>query len=752
MQSLRFEMDFGTDFTVVDPPRNWKDMKVQLIFDGAEIQAQLQSIVFEWVNSNYTKIKNYLNSGLGGGTGIYEGIGLKIYAGAGVAPVVIFDGCLDTANRGYKEETGIIKCPIRDGRTDWLNDVAQSFTFEYLTSLTAGSPGRITRADYKQTPYCISTIPNYTQAMMLSISLFLIVKESIDVICKIESLIARMIGEGMSWFQLIMTIIEVILYLIYLYLLIKASLKLMQDLMDNIIQPKKWKLCMREADLWTKACDHLGLQFSSTIYGINATLGYNGRYKNATWMPKKIVKPQGDSFFEIYHRPPDESTNPESYGYFEGTFKAYIDEMCKRYNARAIIKGNTLYFEEKHHWNLFNAYRMPNEGEVGYTFNYQDPHTTNADEIPVVYALSFQKDDQEINTYNDYTGTYAIAQMTPNVIHNKRNLLLNNAVEIQLGSALARRKMSMSKIERNLLEIIEGFNHWTQQVIDITDEVNNWIAGNAPGGVNDALGQIPASTLVGFFTGQPLFAVGSMVFGSSGFPIFTAQNLTFDTDRVGWLLLSNDFIGIPKTFLGVQDGDDWKLDPANQDTTVITSIDMTTLNGTFVATGFGGVYGPFYGTVVNGFVSGSIACSPPSGFVSGVITGTITGLTGIFSISVHGFAGAGHLTFSGFLTPLTGSSTSVGGNCSALALMTDFHSLNFIDKDQWLVYDNKKIRFSEKDFVQVSNNNVFLLPDGQRAKFTRVLWDMHNDTAEVDFRINKKFTNNYNLKITTDGG
>ena len=84
--------------------------------------------------------------------------------------------------------------------------------------------------------------------------------------------------------------------------------------------------------------------------------------------------------------------------------------------------------------------------------------------------------------------------------------------------------------------------------------------------------------------------------------------------------------------------------------------------------------------------------------------------------------------------------------------MTDFHSLNFIDKDQWLVYDNKKIRFSEKDFVQVSNNNVFLLPDGQRAKFTRVLWDMHNDTAEVDFRINKKFTNNYNLKITTDGG
>ena len=132
MQNLRFEMDFGTGYTVVDPPRNWKDMKVQLIFDGAEIQAQLQSIVFEWVNSNYTKIKNYLNNGLGGGTGIYEGIGLKIYAGAGVSPVVIFEGCLDTANRGYKEETGIIKCPIRDGRTDWLNDVAQSFTFEYL--------------------------------------------------------------------------------------------------------------------------------------------------------------------------------------------------------------------------------------------------------------------------------------------------------------------------------------------------------------------------------------------------------------------------------------------------------------------------------------------------------------------------------------------------------------------------------------------------------------------------------------------
>jgi len=189
-------------------------MKVQLIFDAEQLQLQLQSINFEWVKENAVTLNNYINRGLTGGTGIFEGPGLQIYGQIpGSAPVLFFDGCINTADPAFDVQSDIIMCPIKEsGKIDWLNDVANGFRFEYLTSLPYGTPGRITRADYKQIPYAISSIPDYTQAMLLSVSLFIIIKESVDCVAKIASLITRAISQSMSWLQLVGTIVEIVLY------------------------------------------------------------------------------------------------------------------------------------------------------------------------------------------------------------------------------------------------------------------------------------------------------------------------------------------------------------------------------------------------------------------------------------------------------------------------------------------------------------------------------------------------------------
>lgn len=752
MNNIRFDYNFdGTWIVNGPPPRNWKEMTVELIFDRDIMQYQLNSIVFQFVNEMADRLKAYQLAGLTGDTGIFEGPGLRIYVGT--AATLIFDGCINTADPDFTIETGVVYAPIREsGRIDWLNDVAQSITFEYLTSLPAGAPGRITRSDYKQTPYCISTIPNYTQAAMLSISLFLVIKEAVDVICKIESLIARMIGQGLSWFQLIMTIVELIIYVIYLVAIIIASARLMQDLIDNIIQPKKTKLCMREADLFVKGLEYFGLQFSSTIYGINAPLGYNGRYKNMTLMPKKIVKPKGDvNIFENYFRPPDETTEPDSYGYYEGTFGQFVRDMELVYNARLIIKGNTAYFEEKNSYNTVGAFALPNEGEKGFTFNYQDPHSTNADEIPIVYILHFQKDDQETNTYNDYTGTYAIAQVTPLIVREKKNLLFNNSVNVQLPFALARRKMSMSKLERTLLEALDDFNRYVNDAFRLHNKINNWLNTEAPGGVADANGQVSNADIVAFFTGSNWIQAAQIDFGYGNLPNIPPYNFGFSDDRHGWMLLSNDFIGVPKRFMGVQNGDDWYIDILNQDSDITVTIDILSINGTFIGNGAGGVYGPFIGTVVNGVVTDSITASG-IGFTAGSIIGTISGYPGVYMLSVHGFVSAGHLNFTAFVSPITTTGTSVSGGGSAVALMNDFHYTNLIDFNQWKIYNKKKFRFTEHDFLVIQDKNVLTVPGGRAGKFQRVLWQIHRDYIDCDFRIHDKFTNNYNLKITTDGG
>lgn len=760
MVNLTFKMDFGQGFVTVPPPRNWKEMRVQLIFTQGEMEAQLQSIVFEWVNKNADRIKQYINSGLTGGTGIFEGIGLRIYAGSN--NTMIFDGCLDLANTSLEIETGIIKSPIKEsGRIDWLNDVAQSITFEYLTdSIHNGKPYQITTADYKQVPYCISTIPNYTQAMLLSISLFIVVKEAVDVICKIESLIARMIGQGLSWIQLIFTIIEVVLYIIYLIAIIIAAAKLMQELMDNIIQPKKTKLGMREVDLWVKGCKYFGLNFASTIYGYNAPDGYQGRYADMTLIPKKILKFNGDPSLENYLRPPDETNATDSYGYYEGTFKQFIDDMKLVYNGDVVIRNGTLYFEEAHHWNKVDPFVLPNEGEVGYTFNYPAPYSTNASEIPAVYIVQFAKDEQDLNTYNDYTGTYCIAQTTPNVVRNQKNQLLAGSVNIQLPFAQARRKMGMTKMEKRLLGILRDFNRYINDVFRLHNKINDWLNNEAPGGFSDAYGEISQGDLVAFFTGSYWISSAQIYFGGN-LPNMPLYNFGFNDDRVGWMLLSSDFIGVPKRFAGVTNGSDWYIHPNNQAVSISSILQSTVpvttqINGYFtgVAIGVIGV-NTFNGQVTNGIIHGS-GFATGLGPASGTIIGTIAGYQGTYVGTVSGVKTGGTFNGTGQITSIQTTTTTVLNTSdwgSAESLMNDFHIQNLISNNQYLLFKNKTFKLGLKDFNRISNNNVFKAPNGKWGKFDRLIWDIYNDRAiDADYRIKEKYTNNYSIKISTDGG
>lgn len=759
MVKLDFQIDFGSGYRSVPPPRNWKAMQVQLIWAQTagqmSLQAQLQSIVFEFVKVNASDLIDYKDRGLTGGTGIFEGPGLRIYAGD--SALLIFDGCIDTADEGFRIENDIVMCPIKEsGKIDWMNDVAQSITFEYLASLPSGKPGRITRADYKQVPYAISTIPDYTQAMMLSITLFIIIKESVDVVAKIASLITRAISQSLSWLQLIGTIIEIILYLVYLVAIVTASAKLMQQIADNLLQPKKTKLGMREADLWLKLCEYFGLNFQSSIYGIGTAAAYNGRYANATLIPVKIKIPDGDPSFEIWNRPPDETTNPDSHGYYEGTPKQFIDDMCNVYNAMPVIKGNTLYFEEVHKFNAVNPFRLPNEGNVGFTFEYPKPYSTNASEIPLVYILRFQKDDQDLNTYNDYKGTYCLAQTKPNIVRNQKNQLARGSKIIDLPFALARRKVGFTKLEKALLEVLQTCANFINSIGDNVNEINDKLSSWMPTIVsaeNVGLSNTQVGIAVGFLTGQPVFSVVSIVLGSDGLPIMPSVTIpNFSNDRIGWMLLSSDFIGVQKRFIGTSHGDDWYVDENNSEGTFNVTFSPT-LSGVFTGTIVGPMgFHPFTGTITAGMIFGT--CSTASlGPATGIITGTIAGMTGTFTGTVSGTMGGGSFTGVGAINTSVLSTISTQGWGSAKSLMEDFHIKNTMGENQYLIFKDKTFKIGMTEYLKIHDNNVFQTADGKWGKFDKIVWDLHNDKAiGVDYRIKERYTNNFTTTITTDGG
>lgn len=538
---LKFEIDWGQGFVTVDPPRNWKGLQIEVVWTNDKPSASLNTTDLEWTGTTADKLNLYFENGLNGGKGIFEGPGLRVTACK--SNLVVLDGVIDVANANTQWECDMVRAPVQEaGRIDWLNDIAASFSFAYLASLPANTPGFINPlTDYKKVPYVISTIPEYTQAALLSISIFIIVRELQDAITKFAQFISELNGNaataaatlGTATPTLLATIARIVLYVTYIYIIITALIDLVKDLLKHIIQSKKIKLAMREQDLFIRGCQYLGLNFSSSIYGPNS------KWKDATWMPQKQVMPSIGNPLNVFDRPEDESQNfpgNRAYGYFDGTFADFIVEMCLNYNAEVRIRNNTLYFEEKHAFNSTASFQMPNTGPVGFSHNYPAPFGTNAAELPSNYFITFALDQSELNTLHKFRGTNVQAIIQPASVYKQKNLLLKNLAEVRMNCARASRKEYLNNIELTINVILNTLASMVNFVVGI---VNTII------GVLNAIINIFGGNNV---TVQPIPPMPTNILNN----------------RIGWLMLSNDSFSVPKKFIGIANGTEWNIHPQNE--------------------------------------------------------------------------------------------------------------------------------------------------------------------------------------------
>jgi len=535
----KFSMDFGNGFIDVPQPLNHSAIKIDAVYTSGNPSASISSVNFEWVGETAHRINTYIEQGTQGGRGIYEGIPLKIEA---CNQNLGFNLSLDLANTVTRIECDKVVCPIREsGRIDWLNDIAGSFTFWYLATPTSeGGAGIITVQDYKATPYVITEIPNGTRIVSLTVPLFILTWQAVVMLQKLVDDIVILAGYISNSLQigggvglLVAGIVNVMADIVQIYILVNQIIKLLEDIIDNIIQEKKYKLCMRVEDLFKKACQYLGLNFSSSIFSSSSL------YYDTTWMPKKSVQPVQN--FDLltnasFKKPYNElggSGNP--YGYYDGTFKEFIQDMMLLFNAEVKVNNNTLYFEEIHHWNTQDTYLIDNTDEEGFTFNLPAPHGTNASECPSVYALQFQLDNDELNTIHEYEGTSVSVQVQPFVIGDKRNLLNSKGINIQFPCSLAKRKEYFTKPELIIINMINDLNVLIP-ALNVAIPLTMAAMAGFPG------------YIAGFLIGKVFNPIPDMI-----------------SLRIGWLELSNDSFSIPKIFVGTQIGTDWEVHPNNHE-------------------------------------------------------------------------------------------------------------------------------------------------------------------------------------------
>lgn len=480
-------------------PDNWPALEFEASWENDKPSASLKTNNFEFSAARAKIINNWIAAGMNGGPGIMEGIPYNM---KGCTNSILFQGVLMGNHESAEFECDSVRLPLREtAKIDFVNDTAAGFSFAYLLSI-----GVITPADYIKIPYVVSVIPDYTQIMMLSISVFVMAKETIETVKEI----AYLVTEAAGVFTTVPGIIKIAIYLVYLAALIVALIKLVQALIDNIIQPPKYKYGMKVKTLMQKACQFLGIGFSSNLLT-------NSQYKDAVIIPRKFTIPG--------LRNKDDALSPTAYGYFEGTFMDLILGCNEVWNAEVRVFGGIMHYERRRTFNLQSGFIFKKTSDDRW-----QKYKTNASELNSNYMVIWTLDNQELNTYDDYAGTSCQCVTTAIAINDPKNLLLRNLRERTIPFALCKRKESLTVVEQLLNDVI-----------------------NAIAGVANAITSV-------------INAILNLVNSSFQIPQLPTNVLN---NRIGWLKLSSDFTGVPK--FGIFDSNN-KLIPDNKTLTAAVTL------------------------------------------------------------------------------------------------------------------------------------------------------------------------------------
>jgi hypothetical protein len=163
----------GNDLGV---PRNWDQIQITVDWLLKKDAGTVNVSDLEFVGRANEYLQQRILDGLSGGVGIFEGVPYQIKIGDPGNPVFIFDGYLDMTSGAQLigGEEIVLSLKKRKG-DDWLADVADGFSFAYLYD-----QGVITNGDFVRVPYVINYIPDGTQLILLSMSIYMMTKELIE--------------------------------------------------------------------------------------------------------------------------------------------------------------------------------------------------------------------------------------------------------------------------------------------------------------------------------------------------------------------------------------------------------------------------------------------------------------------------------------------------------------------------------------------------------------------------------------------
>ena len=500
---------------VVNPPRNYQDISIELNFDSDSEERGISITRFEWVNEEAAILLAIKNSGLTGGTGVFVGVLHEIEEIENGVVVKALDGYIDLTTADWGKD--LVSCDsIAFDSPDFITEKADGFSFEQMYK-----NGELTDSDVVFVPYVISAIPNYTQALLVIVTLTFMIIE----LKKLVTELTQKSIEGVSYIDSVGGIIGLVFKIIYGILLLVTIVELILNMADLIIQKIKYKPSMSLNRQLEVAAAKVGLVYESAFLQSTA-------WSKAHIIPESFNNPetQSDSRIKGFFTP---DTN-EQHGYYNGTFGDLLRAVKTMFNARIVVGDGKL--------KIVPLLRTATNGTFKLPSYYVPEFQTNADALVSNYNIIFRYDSNERNTIDSWVGNNMTSFLEVTNATDKRLKLTKGFKQVQIPFARGIRKEELNTIEKIMDAILEGLDPLIGALVSIA---------NAAIKVINAIFQFIEELnsklkVIGISIKLDLPELKSMNDPKLGQLI---------DNRIGMLMLESDFITVPK-FVMLDVGDE----------------------------------------------------------------------------------------------------------------------------------------------------------------------------------------------------
>ena len=420
----------------VTPPKEWQGLKILAAFGTNSNQPEIESDRLTLVKDAAKLVIDDVAAG-----NIFEGLDAKLEYTQRNNTIAIFDGFIDTSEDyeeldptfGGTDRPNQVNVKFRGKDTiKNFQDQIEGVTYGYLYD-----QGDIQNTDFVNIPTVIVKKSNFTDVAVAVVMTYILIKQLQDTISEIADATAKLIAIAASGLPgpiaaAAYSIAIILIRIAYAIALLSIIVSTVSSLVALLIPPVVKNKGMKYRKLLTKACAKYGYTFVSPIKELDI---YH-------YLPSKPFSDSANIVAGII--PKNVPTklgipSPSDFGYL----LTEMFELCKRmFNAKVDVIGNEVHLRNVNdpYWYNISTYvppisiRFPKK-----KFNTQDLKQTR--------IMSFQVDQNDEWTIENYTGTSFEVKTEPTSTVNIKNVVIKGLDRIDIPVALPNAKTKLNNIE-----------------------------------------------------------------------------------------------------------------------------------------------------------------------------------------------------------------------------------------------------------------------------------------------------------------